>query len=342
MIKALFSVIWFVVLPIILGMLPMKFNKNEKNNILYDYLIGFFIKFSVLQLISIPMIFKYCSLTELLTVYCVILGIIALISIIINAKNLKACFLENLKTIKTLPKKTIIVILLIGFQLFMSFWYTHIDDDDSFYVATATEAVESNTLYEYAALEGYKYERFPIRYVLSPFPMYTAITSKIIDVHPAIIAHTVFPVVFISMSYMVYALIGEKLFNKDKNKVNLFLIIISILYIFGGYSIRSNFAFLLYRSWQGKAIIANIMIPMIGLQLINCVKNNDRSNWCILFITMFATCLLSEMGMVISAMGLMVLTLIFVIKDKKINYLIKSGLCCIPILIYTVIYLFMS
>ena len=50
-------------------------------------------------------------------------------------------------------------------------------------------------------------------------------------------------------------------------------ILLSIINIFGNYSIRTNFTFLLFRIWQGKAILANIMLPSIWLMIWNYIDN---------------------------------------------------------------------
>ena len=222
MLKLLQGGIWFVIIPIILGMIPTHFIKSEKNNILYSWIMGYFIKFAILQIIAIPMIFADLSLDILLYTFCTLVVLLLIFSIIINRKNLKEFVVGNFIELKKLPITTIAVIIIIGLQAVILGYYTHIDDDDSFYVATATTAVKTNTLYKYTALEGYEYEILPSRYVLSPYPMYNAIISKLINIHPAIVAHTIFPIIFIPLAYCVYALIANKLFKGDKKSVNLF------------------------------------------------------------------------------------------------------------------------
>ena len=82
---------------------------------------------------------------------------------------------------------------LILIQLVVVVLYAHMDEDDAFYVGTATTAVETDTLYAYNPYTGAAYNVLPSRYILSPFPAFLAVTSRLCGgLHPAIVAHTVF------------------------------------------------------------------------------------------------------------------------------------------------------
>ena len=94
--------------------------------------------------------------------------------------------------------------ILILFQLVVVVLYAHMDEDDAFYVGTATTAVETDSLYAYNPYTGAAYNVLPSRYILSPFPAFLAVTSRLCGgLHPAIVAHTVFPAVFVFLAYVV-------------------------------------------------------------------------------------------------------------------------------------------
>lgn len=89
-------------------------------------------------------------------------------------------------------------ILLILLQVAVLVFYAHMDADDSFYVGTATTAVETDTIFEVNPYTGALYQALPRRYVLSPFPVFLAVVSRLCaGLHPAIVAHTVFSAVFL-------------------------------------------------------------------------------------------------------------------------------------------------
>ena len=99
----------------------------------------------------------------------------------------------------------------------------------------------------------------------------------------------------------------------------------------------------MFRIWQGKAILANIILPSIWLLFLKCVEENKGIiNWLLLIITMLASCLVSSMGIPLAAITLGGLVVVFLVKDKKVSYLIKSGICVIPNIVYGLMYLIMK
>ena len=65
------------------------------------------------------------------------------------------------------------------------------------------------------------------------------------------------------VAYGIYYLIGYELFEKKHKSALLFVLIMSIINIYGNYSIRTTFSFLLFRIWQGKAVLCNIILPLL-------------------------------------------------------------------------------
>ena len=117
---------------------------------------------------------------------------------------------------------------------------------------------------------------------------------------------------------------------------------------------RNNFSFFLLRIWQGKAILANVILPAIMLLFIKAEENNYRFGNCLLlFIAIFAGTLTTTMGIAIPPMELMLLAIVYEFSklfSKKINEekytfekvvrnLIKCVICCIPSIAYGIAYL---
>lgn len=338
--KLIICFLVLIVMPTSLGLLFTRFMK-QKNNLLLAFVIGYLCEFAILELLAVPMIFLKLKFTTLMYLWISVVLICTSVSLVKNLKKIDIKeILDKLKKIK--DKSNIICILpiiLIGIQIIISIAYTHIDQDDAFYVGTATTTIAENSMYIVAAEDGTMYGKLPSRYVLSPFPLYTAIISCILDIKPAIVAHTIFAPLFILLAYTIYTLIAQKLFENDKKDISIFLTLLSVLYVFGNYAIFTNFSFLLFRIWQGKAILANIILPSIWLIFLNCIEENKLINWFVLFITMLAGCFVTEMGIALAPITLFLLAICFAIKYKKIGYLLKSMICMIPSVICFIIFL---
>ena len=332
------SLLYFLIIPLILGLGILQLSKKEKDNILLGIIIGYIYSFAVYEFLAIPMIFLKTDFITLTGVWQFIMLISTIAAFIMSLRSVFNIFKNNIKRFSETPKKLLfIVVLLVAIQAFIGFAFMHEDYDDSNFVAKATIALDTNSLYKYDD-KGLEYEILPSRHVLSPFPIFTATTAKILGIHPAIVAHTVYPPVFIILAYIVYFLIADILLKNDKNMKYIFMIFLSIIYIFGAYSQWSNFVFLLYRVWQGKALIANIFIPIIWLLFLKYIHHDDFY-WFILFITLWAADLTSSMGLFIPTLVTGTLGVIYSITQKNKEYFLRTLICFIPSLIYGVIFL---
>lgn len=353
--KGLILLIFFLIVPVLLGLLVTRFFKKEKNDILFAIVIGYIIEFAICEIISILMIFMEKSYNALLLTYLSIITLLSIISFILNLKRIKEIIKVNFEEIKKLPKLlSVICILLISFQIYQYVFYTHIDDDDAFYVGTATTSIQTNSLYKYSSTTGgTSGEQNLMRYRLGPFPLYLAINSSILNTHPAIVAHVMFPIFFVPLVYIIYYLIGKHIFKENKESAILLVIFINILKIWGCYSIRTSQTFFLFRIWQGKAILASMILPLVWLLFMKANDNNFNFITCfLLFLTILAGNLTTTMGIGLTPITLMSLSLAYEISRinfknlKENNFLLsiknmfKSLVCCIPSIILGLVYIF--
>lgn len=363
-ITGLIAILSFIIVPVLVGFNIVKFFKNDNKSILFAYVIGYLIEFAICELISVPMIFLKCKFTTLLYTFIGINGILCLVSILINFKNIKEIILSNFKELKTTPKiLTVLCIFLICVQIYVFAFYAHTDDDDAFYVSTSVTTVQTNSLFKYdpetGALEG---ENSKIRFIIGPFPLFMSIISGVLNIHPAIVAHLIFPVIILPVIYSLYYLLAKYFFKEDKNSTLLFLVFINILNMFGGYSKKANFAFLLMRIWQGKAMLANFIIPAIWLVFLNGKENGFKLvDYLLLVITIIAGNFTTSMGIGIPPIALILL--VFAFEVSKFNFtnvkskndlknrilefdykksfinILKCVVCCFPSIICGLIYI---
>ena len=341
MIKALLLTgLWLFILPIVLGLGVLKFDSKKNKSILLALVLGIFVELLIFEALSIPMTFKKCSFTMLKETWMVVTAVLSAVAFIFNIKNIKEIFKKNFESIKTVPKiLTVLFLILLTIQCYYPFKYGHMDFDDSNFVAKATIARDTDTLFVYDDA-GNEYENFPTRQVLSQFPHFTAVIGEIINIHPTIVAHTIFPVVFILIIYALYYVFGMSLFKNDQLKTLCFLIILSVVFIYGDYSRYTNFSRLTYRLWQGKSILANLTLPFIWYVFIEYIgKENSKFGWFILFIALAGSIALSSMALILPTITILILMFIYAIKDKKIVYVISILICCIPCAIFAAIYL---
>lgn len=341
MIKSIiFTTFWMFIIPIILGLGILKLDKKGNKNICLALVLGLFVELLLFEILSIPMTFLKCSFTLLKNGWTIGTLLLTTISIGINVKSFKDIALQNLEEFKKLPKVlTIVFLILLMIQCYVPFKYMHEDYDDSNFVAKATIAIDTDSLFVYDDA-GNEYKEFPTRTVLSQFPHYTAVIGELSGTHPTIVAHTIFPVVFVVIAYAFYYVFGMTLFKKDQTKTLVFLNILSVIFIYGDYSRYTNFVRLLYRVWQGKSILANITLPFIWYVFMEYIgKENSKFGWFTLFLALGGSIALSSMALVLPVITTLMLMVVYAIKDKKIIYIISILICCIPCVIVGVVYL---
>lgn len=351
---------WLIIVPTIVGKIILP--KNEKSDI-YSWALGNILQMGIFFLISIPLILLKEKFTTLLYLYILILILLLLISLKFNMKkiNLKEINFKNniyiLKTniqerwskikkdfkgelhnLKKVPIIKIIAIFIIVMQLFLKIKYANINNDDSSFVSLSTTMIYTDKMYLHDD-NGIEQEKIVVRRALSPISAYYSVLSKLLNTHVTIVTHTVMPIIFIILAYIVYYYFGKKIFDNQES-VYIFLILISMLNLYA-FDVKGYNKYLLLYTWFGRAILAGIIIPFIwciSLDAMNKEKNNVL-DWITMFMLVLAGCLCSQMAVPLLITSIVALSIISSIRDKKITYLFKGIITIIPCLIVGIIYL---
>lgn len=145
---------------------------------------GMLILWAVFQLIAVPCIFMKISFSKFSGIYTGIITLLSLLSVILNRKNILFSWKDNRKNILKSPKIMASAVILLLLQMFMYIGFGHVDGDDAFYVATAVTTESTDTMYQINPYTGEAYKAFPMRYVMSPFPVFISFLAKVFQVHP--------------------------------------------------------------------------------------------------------------------------------------------------------------
>lgn len=301
---------------------------------------GFLLLLALFEVASLPCIFLKTSLKTLAVIMLVIVGSLCVISLLWNWKYIW----KEIGAIR-FEKPQLITVIIFGLIIFQTIQLgvgMHIDDDDAFYVATATTSLDTDTLYQIDPYTGNYYGTYPARYVLSPFPLFGAVICKWISMRPAVFFHTVLPFYLIPMAYFVYILIGRQVFSGNKRKQDSFLIFIALLNLFSGFSKWTQGHFLLVRIWQGKAVLASILLPFLLWFVLEHFEQETLKwrEWICLLCSMVAGCFATSMGIILCIVMLESFALLKMFRTRKIKMFLQSFVCCIPGILLAAIYLF--
>lgn len=331
-------------LPFCMGLLPVHFMKEEHKSFGMVWICGWMVMFAVFQLVAIPFIVNEAAFTMVVKCYTIIIGILSVICVL-TGRNAAVSCAKKIKEIQIEKGQAGIVaavMILLIFQLAAAFYMQYLDGDDAFYVATSLTSQHTDTMYRYTPYYGADGE-LDIRHALSPVPIFMAWLSEVSGIHVTIICHSYISIVFLLLMYIIYMELGSHLFPLQKRSKWLFLLFLNIWYLFGNVSIYATESFAYTRTWQGKAMFPNLMIPLLFLWMLFMVKDEmDIGEWAMLFIIAISTAFVTSTGIFSVPVLLLTAATIMAVRQKRYLLILQTGACLVPSLFFGMLYLFLK
>ena len=275
-------------------MFPLLIGSLFKNkSICFTYLAGQMAMWAAFQLAAVPAVHLRVPFTLLFWIYTAIVLAAA-------AAGLKT----RLKVKFDKPEISVwlvLAVLVIAYQCGTYIFGMHVDQDDARWIAEANDALERNRMLLDNPSTGEYIGRFVgdmVKDMFSPWAFYIAWLSGITGIQAAVMAHTVYAPILLIISYMAFYELGKQLFPQKTGR-GVFLLAVSVINLFMGGNVYTQSVFILVRIWQGKAVVAAVMIPAI-LMLVQKIQKDDQiSDWVLLITAGCACCLFSGMGIAI-------------------------------------------
>ena len=349
--------IWMALLPCAAGLLPCLALPAAKRTFPRIAVTGFLLTFAVFEIIAIPVLLytKLGDFELLVQIYSAALLLIAAGGMFGAAKtggtaHLKAGGMRSCaKGCGTGALLWAAFAALLCFELFMAYSHASFDGDDAYYVTQSVLTYQTGTMYRYLPYTGITTE-IDFRHALAMLPMWTAAVGRLCRTHPAIIAHSMQPLLFIPLADLVYYRIARELFRDREEKhllVPAFMVIIALLQIFGNVSIYTPETFLLTRTWQGKTLLANFLIPcgILSLLLLSedgqPAENTAAEGYLLAFLVCAASGLFTSMAPPFAALLLTGGTFVVDVIQKKphMGRFVRILALCAPAYLYTALYL---
>lgn len=338
-----------VLLILMLGFVPALLGNSTlvlcriNSSIKTGYVYGWLILLALFETIVVFAVFLERSLTELSYLYSgsilLLTGILCFVCIWMNREGI--CKMRRNLSWKLIRWNIygILALVLLILQLVIAVFGVHSDSDDAYYIGTATSSLATDTLFQVEPDTGFPSYSLPLRYAFSALMIFWAYLSKMTGIHPLIITHSVIPVIFILISYVLWWELGKVLF-KDADKRWIFFLFINLLNIFGNTSVYTQSSFLLFRIWQGKAMLPNIILPAMLLAFLGIYNApKEKSRWILIFVTIISACCCSSMavplGAAVTAAGSCVISL----RCREWKMLLRGAICCLPCILIGMVYL---
>ncbi len=386
-------ILWLVAIPLCIGVLFNGILPLVRRTIGITMILGYLIYFAVFEVIAIPCMlhfvynaFSYCCRYSMWA-----FTIMAALGVLKSVQMLKH---HGMSYLSLFPGETHatahellsprsdprmlrmnysleskiywgIFFALLLFQMVMAVVMSSFDGDDAYYVVEsllAQQADVMNTILPYVGTTTY----LDIRHALAVITMWIAFVAKMGDVHATIVSHSVIPCIIIPLVYLVYVEIARILFRRRQEIIPVFMIIISMLMMFGNVSIYTPATFFLTRTWQGKAMVSNLVFPLIiwvflwmledakrtkifgkaaeaGTESYAEFKEANRlhraSPWIVLTLINMFSGMCSSMGIIFGGGLIALFTLVLLIFARNFRVVLGAVCCVIPSMVYLLIYL---
>lgn len=339
LLKSMIIVLSLVVFPALLGeLITYKDTSDIVKPFQVRYIMGLFLELSLFWVLCVPMTFLKVPFTVLTIIYsCVVL---VLGSVAIWVCYRKKQFGKNLKHCKDILSGGwtlvyfVMFIALLGIQLYYTALYegTVWTADDADYIVHSMNTISSDHMYLNSTVTGFE-TVFIFKRILNSWSIYIAYLSRISGFHVTTIAHTIIPVVFLLVAYVVYSYIAVCWLDKREDRF-IFLILVSVVFMFGHYSQYSLTFRLLVTLWQGKAVLSAIVIPFLiaFLPKVYEQKLNMRALFYVILISM-TSCSFTMMGSGMTIIIYIIMWLVTAVSKRRFTGVWYClGGCVIPVI----------
>lgn len=347
--QLLILAILVLVIPTMVGGLAVSVDKSLP----FRWISGQLLLWAGFQVICVPMVLMERKLGELVVAFSGFMAAMVLFSLAAGIRR-RANASGRGSTDEAGGKRDIVaaslwlcVAALLVLQLILAVLLAYEEGDDAFYVAISTAAEKSDTMYYSLPYTG-GVSLLDMRHALAPFPMWVAFLARITGIRTVTMAQVALPFVLVVMSYAVFFLIGKRLFQNGKRNLPLFLLLLEILVLFGGYSLQSAENFLLVRTAQGKAVLANIVIPFLFLLLLQILEElqqggkNSVWKWGLMAAAIAAGCLCSLEGTLLTCMLLGLVGVCMLVGYRQWKLILPMAGCSVVPVCIVLLYLWVN
>jgi len=342
-------VYWLVLLPFLLGFLPLMGFPEKERTPDRQFVAGFLLMLAVFQLFAVPAVLWKCRIDLLVTVNVVVttlLAAAALVGFFFLMKKKKIHIPTSWKENVSKSERAACLIywcLFLGvllFQMYMAYSRASFDGDDAFYVAQSVMAQQDGSMYEVDPYTGAP-APFDARHATATVTMWIAVVARLTEVHAAVLSHTVLPLVLLPLVYLVYCQVGKLLIHGERSRSNLpvFMLFMAFLQMYGYVSLYTKETFLMTRTWQGKAMVGNIVFPVILWILLYCVKETPTwGYWLLLLCVNTFAAMCSSLGAFLVCVMIAVYGVVCAARKRSLKLLLQLALSCVPCVIYIGMY----
>ena len=330
------------VCPVCVGALLTKRTVNEwSNNFIYVYMLGLMLLVAITELISVPLTLIKASFSMYTVIYNGILLILMLLAVLFARKRIAQVIVSTIRCVKNCDRRWGWIALGVLLPVvILQFFTTYVYGDDKVYLAMVNDIVTSNRLYltniETGGTDGWVIAK----YALSSYWVWIAYLVKMSGIHVLILCKTILPFVYVPLGYALQGLLAAYYLRKDERKMWIFMFLVIVFTLFGGFSTYPvTYRFYTW-VWQSKAFLAIIVLPFFFFYC-NYIfeKGPSFKEYAYLLVMNVAVCSTTLTGTGLQVAMACVLATVYAVIYRKMRMIFYTILTCIPAFFLMVFYL---
>lgn len=325
-----------------MGVLLTKSLKSEKNRALLAVVMGFFATHVVFEAVALPMIISLRPLSNLTVVWGVFSVAVILLSILCDVKFWTQSITRAREAIASATggEKAVFILLaaVLLFQVVHMAFYREGSPDSAYYIGTVSTAVYTDTMGRFNPYTGAPYTEMKIRYIFSAYPMFQAVMCQMFKIPALMQTWLVMSETVVLFSNAIFYLIGRQLFPKSRVKACL-VVLGAFLVEFGATTIFTTGQFLMHRTYEGKAVLAAVILPMLVYCLLRILDNPSGRNWLFFWLVSTSGFVISMSALFIIPVAVSALLIPYILFNRRWKAIIPYALCLMPYVIVGAAYL---
>lgn len=316
--------------------------KSAVAKLCFAYVAGYFLRLTLFHIVALPMTIFGMHFSTMANIFTVLLVVACVISVwlsrgAIQVKRVKL----NLTPYEIIYCVTFIGLLL--FQVYMAIVMdpTYMTYDDASYTVYSSDALATDYMFITDPKTG-MFAQLGFRAIQSSL-LFPAYITRMTGMPVPMVERTFSYALNLLLAYGSYIYMAEDLYKKRENRF-IFLILLSVIYIFGYHSHYSMTFRLLGPNSQGKAILAVTLVPfMFVLMRKWLARSYYWKRGIFLFLLSDSACALSLMGAgYVLAIAVLLTLLSLFRKERRWKHLLYiawvGAMPCIYLVTFILLY----
>lgn len=296
------GVLLILLSPVCMGLpwIPVGGAKSAVSKMCFAYVAGYFLRHTLFHWIAMPMTILGLHFSTMANVFTVALLAICVFSVWKVRDYWRKRVWHRNKWKFDLTRYELVYLIafaaILAIQVYIMIYMDASDMtfDDATYTVYSSDALASDYMMITDPYTGV-YSGITHRFMQSAL-LFPAFISRLTGMPVTLVDRTFSYTVNLLMAYACYTYMAEDLYQKRDNRI-LFLLLVSLLYLFGHHSHYSMSFRLLGPNSQGKAILTVILIPLLFVLFRKSMAQGYNRKLGILFLLLSdAACSLSFMG----------------------------------------------